>query len=430
LDAVLIAFKRISRKINAAREHGRRTEFIFYYSGHGDVADGEGFIVLENRRFTRTNLLEKIVAQSPAHANHVIIDACKSYYMIFNKGPGGVRRPFNNIFDVSVAGRNLDRTGFVLSASSHEDSHEWERFQAGVFSYEVRSALRGAADADQDGRITYGELGAFVTTANKGILNPKLRPNFMVSPPGRIPKNLGQSLLKWNSTTGGLMVDTKTSAHFYVETPSGIRIADFHPADAQQLILYLPRSRPLFVRRANNKEEGVLNTDKMVRLSTLPLQPSTIIRKGALNVAFESLFFAPFGAGTVTAYKTVQAERYVSHVSSRKEMHKYSRFDPLRKTLFGTTIGALFVGGAMSIMAFERLHATEDAAQVDIPDMNRTIDRYNTAAVVLYGVAAATGISWLTLKLWKIRGRKRAITFMPFATPYEFSIGLGGRFGD
>ena len=427
LGAVLRAFAGITSEINAARKRGQRTEFFFFYSGHGDVSEGEGFVVLDNSRLTRTDLLEKIVARSPAHANHVIIDACKSYFMVFNKGPGGERRPFDRAFGGAASGKNLDRTGFVLSASSDEDSHEWERYQAGIFSYEVRSALRGGADANRDGRITYGELGAFVTTANKGIVNPKFRPNFLVTPPGREPGNLSNSLLFWEERHGSLMVDVDAAVHFYVETSTGIRIVDVHPTRAQKLTLHLPEVRPLFIRWANDKAEGVLDTGKTVRLSSVSFQPTAVARKGALNIAFESLFSTPFGAVDVNAYEAEETGLYAREQAKRRDAQR--RLNLLRYTLFGTATGALVVGGTMSLLAMKARHDAEAGAQQEVPSMNETIDKYNTAAIVFYSVAAAAGISWLTVKLWSIRKTKRTLAVYPIVVPSGCILGLGGKFG-
>ncbi len=418
-------FNRVSKAIAAARENGRRTELILFYSGHGDVADGEGFVVLEDGRLTRSVLMDEIIARSPAQTNHVIIDACKSYYMVFDKGPGGARRPFFEAFDVSASRKNLDRTGFVLSASSHHDSHEWERFQAGIFSYEVRSALRGGADANQDGRITYGELGAFVSTANAEIVNPKLRPQFLVRPPGR-DSDYAKPLLGWARREGRLEVDAKSSGHYYIETPSGIRIADVHPAGEQALTVYLPESRPLFVRTANETAEGILDNERTIVLSTLAMTPVHITRKGALNLAFESIFSAPFGRAEVRAYqaRAESAARAEGAGQLRIHVKREGGADRWRGALLGGTVAAFVAGGTLNLVAFTRLKKAEDASQSKIPSLNRTIHRLNTATLVCYSVAAAAGVAWLTLKLLNIRKKRRRLAVSPAVDPSGRMVGL------
>ncbi len=426
LNAVLRTVDALFAKITAAKEAGKQTELIFFYSGHGDVTDGEGFVVLDGGRLTRFVLLDQIVARSPADTNHIIIDACKSYFMVFDKGPGGSRRPFSGSFGVQTSSKNLDRTGFVLSASSGEDSHEWERYQAGIFSYEVRSALRGGADVDRNGLITYGELGAFVTAANRGIANPQFRPSFLVSPPGRAPRNLADALLSWQDPAGSLTVDGETAGHYYFETADGIRIADVHSTNKEYLAVHLPSTRPLFVRRADDLTEGVLTTSQSIRLSALAMRPVTTSRKGALGIAFESLFNEPFGADTVKRYDALYTQK-ASNADALKDAPRRSQ--PIEHALLGVSVATLAVGGTMSILALAAKNNAEDAAQTDIPAMNQKIGRYNTAAIALYSVGVAIGISWLTLKVLDIREKRKEVTLFPIISPTELSLGLGGTWG-
>ena len=91
-EALRAALTHTFARIEAAKASGERTAFYFVYSGHGDVAHGEGFVALEDDRLTRTMLFEEILSASPADENHVIIDACRSYFLVFEKGPGGRRR--------------------------------------------------------------------------------------------------------------------------------------------------------------------------------------------------------------------------------------------------------------------------------------------------------------------------------------------------
>jgi outer membrane beta-barrel protein len=286
----------LRRLIQQARSKGRESEFYFVYSGHGEVAHGEGYILLEDRRLTRT-LLWQILAKLPTSRNHVVVDACKSFYLAFEKGPGGERVPYHRSFVRRSAPARLANTGFVLSTSSDRDSHEWERYQAGVFSHEVRSALRGGADADGDRRITYAELGAFLRTANRSIPNPRFRPDFIVRPPG----DLSRQVLSWRRESGSLVLDEPSVGHVYVEAASGERLLDVHPERELRLALHLPSQRPLFVRRADGSREHIVKRPRD-RLSRIQPTPLTVARRGAVHLAFERLFAEPFGGRQVRAY--------------------------------------------------------------------------------------------------------------------------------
>jgi outer membrane beta-barrel protein len=307
------ALKRLRREMRASAREGARPEFILFYSGHGDVSGGEGYVLLEDRRLTRSLLYGVVLSGLPTARNHVVVDACKSYYLAFDKGPGGKRAPYHRSF-IGAPSRPRN-TGFVLSTSSDRDSHEWERFQAGVFSHEVRSALQGGGDADNDGRITYAELGAFLRTANRGISNPRFRPDFVIRPPGHPSGNLAQPFLSWprpDERSAALVVDRP--GHLYLEDVEGRRLLDVNAASGQSLMLRLPRER-LFLRRADNSREyglelgeagggtaGGAAGGRTVRLSRLRATPLSLARRGAMHLALERLFAGGFSKREVAEF--------------------------------------------------------------------------------------------------------------------------------
>src|SRR5262249_13752622 len=144
----------------------------------------------------------------------------------------------------------LPRVGFLLSTSGAEDSHEWEAFQSGVFSHEVRSALRGAADLDGDGKVTYREAAAFIYMANRAIENERFRPRFLA----RAPRD-SEVLVEHAAHQARLEVGEGARGHHFVEDRRGERLADFNPGDNGALDILLPRAAedwPLFVREVGS----------------------------------------------------------------------------------------------------------------------------------------------------------------------------------
>jgi hypothetical protein len=294
LKALVDGMEALRTRMLAARDAGRTVEFLFFYSGHGSVQHGQGHVVLEDARFTRADLLTRVLGRSPAHANHVIVDACKSYYFIFGKGPGGRRSPAASGFSGAGVPPN---TGFILSTSSDRDSHEWEEFGAGVFSHELLSALRGGADADVDGRITYAEVGAFLESANAGIRNARYRPDFLVMPPeatGAPLPSLATPVLSWEGP-GSLQISGTAVGHIYVQDALGVRLADVHAAADQPLTLHLAEARPLFIQQqGGDHREWYLDTPAPTSLTLLAAAPEAPARKGAMHLAFNQLFSEPF----------------------------------------------------------------------------------------------------------------------------------------
>jgi hypothetical protein len=392
------ALARAFTNIRESNERGRRTELLVFYSGHGDVDRGEGYVVLEDGRLTRSRLYS-LLAQSPAVLNHVFVDACKSYYLAFDRGPGGHRSPYTLFpIDQSIPA-NLSNTGFVLSTSSDRDSHEWERFQAGILSHELRSALRGAADVNGDGGVTYAELGAFLSAANQSIPNPRFRPDFLVRPPGR---DLKREVLRWSSKAPALYLSGEgTLDHFYVEATHGERVLDAHPSRHQPLVLHVPAERPLFVRLNDETAEYVVNGHRSVQLDTLVAVTPAIGRRGALNLAFERLFATPFGDADVLSYVRRATAEPIDKTPPRDL--------PRTRQLVGTVSGSIAIGAAatsltLGIISAERYLGGAGASQTEILSRNRQVHNLNVASIAFLAVAGAAGLTWGCTKLWPETG--------------------------
>jgi caspase domain-containing protein len=393
------AFTAAATKMRAAAQLGAETELLVFYSGHGDVDGGEGYVVLEDRRLTRT-LLHALLSGSPATRIHVFVDACKSYFLAFEKGPGGRRTPYAaSLMAAGVPGR-LANTGFVLSTTSDRDSHEWERYQAGILSHELRSALRGAADADRDGRITYAELGAFLMTANRDIPNPSFRPDFIVRPPGR---DLAREVLRWDASRKPLLLGGggvggaaggPPLGHVYVESARGERLVDAHPARDQALALRLPDERPLFVRKHGDTAELVIDEREPVTVAWQEATPE-IGRKGALHLAFEKLFASPFGPPEVTAYSLPPVDLELRETAQAPAAVPNPRIATVRTVAGWTAVVAGTAGVVLSALAAQRYYAGGDASQVEIESLNQQVRQFNIASVVCYAVAAVAGGTWL-----------------------------------
>ena len=392
------AFARAFANIRESAERGKRAELFVFYSGHGDVDQGEGYVVLEDGRLTRSRLYS-LLAQSPAAQNHVFVDACKSYYLAFDKGPGGHRSPYTQSYVGQTIPANLSNTGFVLSTSSDRDSHEWERFQAGILSHELRSALRGAADVNGDGRITYAELGAFLSTANQSIPNSRFRPDFMVRAPAR---DLKREVLRWSSEAPTIYLSEEASIeHFYVEAPHGERVLDAHPARHQSLVLHVPEERPLFVRLNDETAEYVVTSHEPVRIETLRAVTPEVGQRGALNLAFEKLFASPFGNVDVLSF----AKRASVQPSLDTPPRDLPRSRQWASTVSGSiAVGAAVTGLTLGIISVERYLDGAGASQIDVLSRNRQVHNLDVASIAFLAVAGVAGLTWGCTKLWPETG--------------------------
>jgi hypothetical protein len=394
-SALRVQLARMEEAIAVAERAGAETTLLLFYSGHGDVANGEGYVELEDARLTRTLLRREILERTSADEVHLVIDACRSYFLAFEKGPGGRRRAAPLV----DRGRGRARTGYILSTSSDRDSHEWEAFQGGIFSHEVRSALRGAADVDRDGSVTYAELGAFLTVANRGIPNQRFRPDFVVRPPG----SLSDELLRWqrDGQAQALLID-RPQGHMVLEGPSGERVLDVHAAEGQELLLRLPARRPLFLRAADGDREFAIGAgDGPIRLSALSDGRVRVASKGALHLAFRQLFSAPFSALDVERYREamLSAGAAVEPYAADLSMRAPEGGSAARSVAGGTAIAAGVVGLALGGWAIERSIAADGADQVSREQINQTIGDARLGAGISLGVAAGSALVW-----WLLRG--------------------------
>ncbi len=278
-----------------ARRSGHRVQFYFVYSGHGDVKNNEGYLALADGRFTSRDLADKVLARTGANVNHVIIDACRSYFMAFVRRAGGHRRKtrLKSAPGSQDLARRFPNTGFLLSTSSGSDSHEWEGFQAGIFSHEVRSGLLGAADVNRDGRVSYGEIWAFVRVANSGIRNQRFRPDVYMRAPR---SDTTRPIMDMRSSRAcSLTIPAKTAGRFSLESSDGVRLLDLHADTYASVTLWIPGHLRVYVRDVRRGKEYLLEpTRRHQLLGTLFHRTSRYASKGAAHEAFSRIFSVPF----------------------------------------------------------------------------------------------------------------------------------------
>lgn len=388
-------FATLRQRMNEARAKGARTELLFFYSGHGDVDGGEGYVVLAGQRLTRTRLFA-LLSQSPATYNHVFVDACKSYFLVFDRGPGGRRAPYAGNW-VEGAPASVGNTGFVLSTSSDRESHEWERYQGGILSHELRSGLRGAADADGDGSISYAELGAFLATANRAIPNPRFKPDFLVRAPGQ---DLDRRILSYPASRAALHFAPQSWGHVYIENARGVRILDAHPSADRALRLFVPDERPLFVRQDDEHAEYVVEQSGSVAIAALSPTAPQFASRGALSLAFRWMFSVPFDPSAVQQFRAeTAAERSASRADDSEPIRSSTRRTVARVTGVAA-LGAGAAGMTLSAISLGTSLSNPDESQRARAARNQRIQRLNVASVACYGTALAAGLVWAWAKWW------------------------------
>ncbi len=389
------AVAQLAGDLAQARDRKVPTVLYVVYAGHGNVQDGEGYIALEDGRLTGKRLAREILDRTRADQSHLIVDACYSYFLAFGRGPGGTRRPLDAITQIEEV-LPADRVGLLFSTSSARESHEWQAYQSGIFSYEVRSGLYGAADADGDGRVSYREMAAFIERANGAVANERFRPDVYARPPSK-----SEQFVDLRAALGRRIdLDGKQAGHFILEDERGVRLAELNSAAGEAVHLWRPAaSGLLYLRRKLDDHELVIPVSPdAIEVASLEPQPPRQTARGGEALAFGSLFSLPFGPTDVAQYRF-------------RPLGRPSEWpDPERRRRLRTRAGmaTLLSGVGLGVVALGLvLEGNAVANGVDANASEQTANRHNNQAHAfqwtgdaLFGVAGAAALTGLTLLLW------------------------------
>ena len=300
-EALDHALSDIFRAVEADARAGATVHFYFVYAGHGSVGPNqEGYLNLLDVRFGRKMLFSRIVAKSKATFNHLILDACHAFFMVNKRGnqpdKTGDFRDDVRTFLKSESLARYPNTGVILAASSESETHEWQRLEAGIFSHEVRSALLGAGDVNNDGLVTYAEAAAFVEAANAAIDVPRARLKVFAHPPAQqLEVPLMATTAFQESVT--LTLPTTHAGRYHVEDGRGVRTLDLNYSSEQSVKLKLVGEAPFYIRRPD--DEAIITAETVAAdISSLRFMPLTEGHRGSVETSFRRhLFEIPFGVG-------------------------------------------------------------------------------------------------------------------------------------
>jgi hypothetical protein len=153
--AVREAFAAAGAGIRQARANGERTLFVFYYSGHA----ASGGLELGGERLPFDEL-RYLVTASPADARVAIVDACESGLLTQVKGA----TPAPALDFALPPDEAVQGTAFVASTAVGELAQESAALGGSFFTRHLDAALRGAGDADGDGRVTLAEAFRYTSS--------------------------------------------------------------------------------------------------------------------------------------------------------------------------------------------------------------------------------------------------------------------------
>lgn len=174
-DGVRAALADVGRRLAASGGRAADRGLIVFYSGHADA---------EALHLGGTHLpheeLRATVKAAAAGVRLLVVDACRSGAISRVKGTR--RAP---AFEITYAPtESAEGMAILTSSAAGEESQESDELKASFFSHHLVNGLLGAADRDQDRRVTLDEAYA-QTVRSSGTTLALQHPTFDVAVKGR-----------------------------------------------------------------------------------------------------------------------------------------------------------------------------------------------------------------------------------------------------
>ncbi len=308
--AIFDKLARFNAEMAGDLDRGDDPELFFVYAGHGDVdSAGQGYVNLRDAKLTRAELYRDIIAPSKARFVHVVVDACKSYFLVNARGTkkrwvddsvpaeeGAAGDAHLQAFLEEEQLERHPRAGVIVATSGDQETHEWARYQGGILSHELRSALSGAADVNGDGKIEYSELRAFLAAANARVRNPEARVDVFARAPALDRHRAIVDLSRVAAASARyLHFGAGLGGRFFVEDDRGVRVLDLNKEPGAAFDVMVSARHAYYVR-SDDQEAEARPGDRRVDVGALSWHARAIAARGALDSTFRNdLYREPFG---------------------------------------------------------------------------------------------------------------------------------------
>jgi hypothetical protein len=213
----------LTGRIKEIKGGGNEVEFLFYYSGHGST----NALHLSGVSMPHDTLLAMIESVN-ADLTISIVDACYSGALVSSKGIS-IAQPISLRVNDTLTARG---TIWLASSSSDQVSHESQELGGSVFTHNIISALRGAADYDGSKTISLSEAYSFarnntskITGIHTGV---QQQPSYAWNIKGN--SELCLSYLTQGSVQLVLQ-GGEHCPHFIISEPAQTILAEFTPQD-------------------------------------------------------------------------------------------------------------------------------------------------------------------------------------------------------
>jgi hypothetical protein len=307
MDEITRAIDALNTRMDAAVRKGVKPAFVFFYSGHG-ARDGSGdaALTLLDGTLSQAAMHARVLEKIRASVVHLFIDACHAEAVVRPRDVEAKTveiRPQDLLEHLSkTSSVRYPHVGLVVASSSGAATHEWDLYQSGVFTHEVISGLRGVADVNHDGRVEYGELAAFLTAANREVIDPRARVASIVQPPSA-GAHEPLSRLGARSTIGWLTGIPPTAGRFFIEDRRGNRILDGHAEPGFSISVGVPPDELLFLRNRDEEAELTVKAGAEAQFGALAFRTRPLRARGSMETSLrDGLFLMPYGPAYYAGY--------------------------------------------------------------------------------------------------------------------------------
>jgi hypothetical protein len=223
------AFQRMGERVRETRSDARRTEFVFYYSGHSDE---QGILLGEERVLYRD--LKASIDAVQADVNIAILDSCSSG--AFTRLKGGTRQP-PFLLDESS---QMKGHAFLTSSSADEAAQESDRIEGSFFTHYLVAGMRGAADSTRDGQISLNEAYAYAFSETlartQSTTGGAQHPSYNIQLTGT--GDLTVTDLRVSSS--GVWIQEDVAGRLFVRDPQGRLVVEVRKEPDVSVLLALP----------------------------------------------------------------------------------------------------------------------------------------------------------------------------------------------
>jgi Caspase domain len=421
-----------------------RSEIFVWFSGHGNGSS----LFLENQPLSTLELRDWLLAPTRDIAEvHLILDACGARSFVTGRDGKQTQVVAPDVQEsVRAYPRGLDlftntHVGALIATTARGKAHEWSRIKAGILSHELRSALRNAADATRDRRVTYQEAAAFVWSANRDVTNDEAKMYGETFLPHQ-----GQDavLADWSPGRDGigpfaLSVPADREAHFWVTDSRGVRVLETHTGreDRTELatLVFLSPGQEYELSLVGADGKSVTRwavpalTSGVVDITQLrPAETQTLARGDGVEESLANeLFHAPFDTRRYVDYREMMRNQPDRPWFTSKGAPDEEPGDGVRVTgplawwlLAGA--GAATAFGGVAILESNQAYSNYQSAagtsdKASWQSQTRFWDWTKTISFVAAGTAAAGGVSLLLLDRPQppIRTTALRMSFSPLA---------------